>query len=508
MTTNTRFLLVATAVAFAASQAASTRAAHADASTIEVQMAVKAPDKNDPKKKDDAPQIEVTVIGAPNLPAEKFSLRDASKAAAGIELKPASKRDFIQGTETVAIAIVLEGWEIWIGNDDLLPEDDPSRYPGVLKALEQALDRVNFKDAGPKGSKGMVIVYADKPIPRIPMGDLDRITGSALGTQSDYKGTKGQELVRAVEMALSELSKVQSTTKMVIVISDGDDTNPDTAKTEMTRLKKVAKEASIQTAGIIYKGGISNDRNFLSTFTATSTVNSADNIVAAIQGVLQKLANRQYLTFPGFDSKLSVGLTWDAKPHDMILKIDKDDADPVTLVLAPVWSASKAGFPWLILVIVVVGALLLLIIGIKVFSAKPAPMPMPVAMPVVAAPEAPKPAGPMKTVMMSSGGEEGGFPIVGWIVPLNGAQAYQTFKLRSGGTKIGTAPPCDVVINDGFMSTEHCQIAASPQGFVLVDGGSTNGCYVNDRKIQGKADLVDNDMFTLGKTNFKFKSIN
>jgi len=114
----------------------------------------------------------------------------------------------------------------------------------------------------------------------------------------------------------------------------------------------------------------------------------------------------------------------------------------------------------------------------------------------------------MKTVMIGAGGDEGGFPIVGWLVPLNGTQAYQTFRLRSGGTKIGTAPPCDVVINDGFMSTEHCQINCSPQGFMLVDGGSTNGCYVNDRKISGKQDLVDNDMLTLGKTNFKFKSIN
>ena len=25
-------------------------------------------------------------------------------------------------------------------------------------------------------------------------------------------------------------------------------------------------------------------------------------------------------------------------------------------------------------------------------------------------------------------------------------------------TKIGTAPPADIVVNDGFMSTEHCQI--------------------------------------------------
>ena len=134
-------------------------------------------------------------------------------------------------------------------------------------------------------------------------------------------------------------------------------------------------------------------------------------------------------------------------------------------------------------------------------------MPMPVAMAAAAPAEPPKPMGPVKTVMFNASGSDDGFPVVGWLVPLNGPTAYQTFRLRSGGTKIGTAPPSDIVINDGFMSTEHCQINASPQGYTLVDGGSTNGCYVNDRKIQGKLDLVDNDTVTLGKTNFKFKSI-
>jgi hypothetical protein len=119
----------------------------------------------------------------------------------------------------------------------------------------------------------------------------------------------------------------------------------------------------------------------------------------------------------------------------------------------------------LVLVIIVVALLLLIIIGVKIFSKKevvapaPLPMPMPAPMPM----EAPKPAGPMKTVMIGQGGDEGGFPVVGWLVPLNGQHAYQTFRLRASGTKIGTAPPAAIVINDGFMSTEHCQINASPQ---------------------------------------------
>jgi FHA domain/von Willebrand factor type A domain len=486
---------------------AGAREARAQGTGIEVLLQVKPANPVDPKKKNDAPQIELTVIGAPNLTADKFSLRPEEKLATPIELKPVSKRDFIQGSETMAIAIVLEGWEIWIGNDDYIPEEDPSRFPGILKALEQALDKVNFKEAGPKGSLGMVITYADKASTRIPMGPLERISGSALGTQSEYKNTKGVELVKAVQLAISELSKVSAPIKVMIVISDGDDTNPDTAKAEMTQAKRLAAQSSIQVFGIIYKGVIQNERNFLSTLTPTTTVNSAENIVTTMQAILSRMAARQYLLFNGFDTTTGVGLPWDGKQHNLILKIDnKDMEEPIPAILSPVWKPATAGFPWLVLTLIVLGVLLLIFIGVKVFKSKPAPMPMPVAMPMPM--EAPKPMGPAKTVMIGAGGDEGGFPIVGWLVPLNGSQAYQTFRLRSGGTKIGTAPPCDVVVNDGFMSTEHCMIQCSPQGFTLVDGGSTNGCYVNDRKIQSKQDLVDNDMVTLGKTNFKFKSIN
>jgi hypothetical protein len=499
---NTRWMWLVVALTWLAT----TRPVHAEGSNIEVLMQVKPPDRNNPKTKDDAPQIEATVIGAPNLPNEKFTLREEG-AKQPIEIKPTSKREYNQGTEKLAIAIVMNGWEIWIGNDKVLPEDDPSRYPGVLEAFEAALDKVDFKSAGPAGSMGTVITYADKAAVRIPMGPLDKITGAQLGTQKDYFGTKGSEMVKGVDLALTELHKVQASRKVLIVVCDGLDTNMEAAKGQLTALKGQAKTDQIQTFAIIYKSAMSAEGNVISTMIPqTQTVNSADNIATAIAGILTRMADRQYLTFPGFDPKVGLGLTWDGKTHNLILKVDKDDAEPVPLSMAPIWSASKAGFPWLILILVLVGALVLLLIGVKIFSSKPAPLPMPVAAPVMA-PE-PVKAGPMKTVMMSAGGDDGGFPIVGWLVPLTGVQAYQTFKLRSGGTKIGTAPPSDIVVNDGFMSTEHCQINASPQGFMLVDGGSTNGCYVNDRKIQGKQDLVDNDMVTLGKTNFKFKSIN
>src|SRR5215217_4536788 len=74
--------------------------ARAESSSIEVLLQVKPPDRTNPKTADDAPQIEATVIGAPNLPSEKFTLRDDTSKQP-LEIKPSSKRDYNQGSETL-----------------------------------------------------------------------------------------------------------------------------------------------------------------------------------------------------------------------------------------------------------------------------------------------------------------------------------------------------------------------------------------------------------------------
>jgi len=482
---------------------------------IEVLYQVELPDKSNPKTEDDPPIIKATVIGAPNTSVDKFVLLDKS-AKPPIEMKATKMVDFKKGTETLAIAIVLNGWELWIGNDKEVPPDkfpagadDPSHRPGVLIDLRTALDALKFGEAGPQGSVGMVITYGDKAVIRVPMGPLDKVTGSSLGTQLDYYGTTGRELVQGVTLAVAELHKVSAARKVLIVVCDGTDTNNDTAKVAFANLKKQAKDEGIQTFAIVYKAPDSTEGNVIAVMVPQTTqVTGAQNIASTIAGILARMDDRKYLTYVAWNKATETGPAFDGKPHNLALKVDKEESEEVAVVLPP-WSATHpGGFPWLILIIVFVVLILFIIIGVKIFSKKEAPAPAP--MPVMAAPmpmEAPKPAGPMKTVMIGAGGDQDGFPIVGWLVPLNGQHAYQTFKLRSHGTKIGTAPPADIVVNDGFMSTEHCQINCSPQGFTLIDGGSTNGCYVNDRKIVQKHDLVDNDMLTLGKTNFKFKSI-
>ena len=478
---------------------------------LEIQLSVKAQDPNG-KTKDDAPIIEATIIGGPNIPADQFSISEAN-AKVPVSIKSSGKRDYNQGNETVAIALVLNGQELWIGNEDV-ETDESNKYPGILKGLKTALQTVPFASAGPNGSKGVFITYNNKVEVKVPMGPLANLTAEALGTQKDYYKKSGAAMVEGITAALSELHAVQTTRKALIVVSDGNDINVVAAPAQLQALKKQAAQDHVQTFAIIYKGAMSDPANAIAAMIpGAKTVNSAEDIATTIKAILERMGDRYYLTFPGFDKTANLGLPWDNKTHDLIVKIGKDDTDAVTLMMSPVWNPPKPMSLWWLWIVLPLVGLILIIILVKVLGGKkvdvPVPLPMgpPVGMPMVAAPaEAPKPAGPMKTVMFSAGGTEDGFPIVGWLVPLNGNQAFQTMRLRSQITKIGTQAPSDLVINDGFMSTEHCQIACSPQGFTLIDGGSTNGSYVNDKKV-ARHELVDNDTITLGKTTLKFKSI-
>ena len=477
---------------------------HAD-SNVEVFLQVQAPDPKDPKTAGKAPFIEATIVGGPKTTLDKFSI-STTNGNQKVTMKADHLHDYIEGKETIAIALVIEGQEIWIGNEDV-ETDDNAKYPGVLKNLEAAIDKLQLGGAGPLGSKGIVVSYSQGAEIKVPMGDLKLITGGALGGQKDYRGKIGTDMVQGITTGLTELSKVSTARKALIVVGDGTDTNNEAAKGALVDLRKQASGQRIQMFGIIYKSAVSTEGAVVTTLVGNAkTVNSIDGIASELNAIIARMADRYYLDFPGWDDKTGTGLPWDGKDHDLTVKIDQTDLDPAPLTLAPIWARPvHNGFPWLAVILTVVGLILLYVI-IKVATRKkeePMPMPMMQQAPV----EAPKPMGPSKTVMIGAGGDQEGFPIVGWLVPLNGVNAYQTWRLKPGLTKIGTAPPSDIVVNDGFMSTEHCSITSSPAGFTLHDGGSTNGCYVNDRKV-AKQDLVDNDVIMLGKTNLKFKSIN
>jgi len=96
--------------------------------------------------------------------------------------------------------------------------------------------------------------------------------------------------------------------------------------------------------------------------------------------------------------------------------------------------------------------------------------------------------------------------VVGWLVALNGELKGRDFRITPGKNVIGTAANSDIVLTDKYMSSRHATINYENMKFTLVDLDSTNGTFVNDKRVS-REELIDNDRVRLGKTDLKFKSL-
>lgn len=64
---------------------------------------------------------------------------------------------------------------------------------------------------------------------------------------------------------------------------------------------------------------------------------------------------------------------------------------------------------------------------------------------------------------------------------------------------IGSGSGCDLVIPHRAVSRRHCQLVRSADGYLLEDLGSTNGTFVDGRRIHGQIDVSRNAIITLGR---------
>ncbi|MCX7805734.1 MAG: FHA domain-containing protein [Planctomycetota bacterium] len=75
----------------------------------------------------------------------------------------------------------------------------------------------------------------------------------------------------------------------------------------------------------------------------------------------------------------------------------------------------------------------------------------------------------------------------------------RTVELPSGkALVIGRARDVDLCVPDIKLSRRHCRIESGMAGVVIHDMGSTNGTYVNGRRVEGEAVLAKGDQITFG----------
>jgi pSer/pThr/pTyr-binding forkhead associated (FHA) protein len=75
----------------------------------------------------------------------------------------------------------------------------------------------------------------------------------------------------------------------------------------------------------------------------------------------------------------------------------------------------------------------------------------------------------------------------------------QTHRLN-GNMQIGRADSCDIKLGDTYVSANHARIYSRDDGWYVEDLGSTNGTYLNQRRLTAPAELRAGDKLRVGKT--------
>lgn len=84
------------------------------------------------------------------------------------------------------------------------------------------------------------------------------------------------------------------------------------------------------------------------------------------------------------------------------------------------------------------------------------------------------------------------------------AHGGQRIVLAGSPVVLGRQADCDLVLQDDQASRRHAQVEPGPDGFMLVDLGSTNGTLLNGRPVDGPAPLAPGDRILVGDTVVRF----
>jgi hypothetical protein len=430
---------------------------------------------------------------------------------------PASKLEaFNDSREDLAIFILVQGTVRWMGDPKPEPQEgqteQPPEIPGYYDLVKPAID--SFAKVRSKNTKAALYTYGEKVDVRSPMGPIGGLSGDALGAQSEYSKINTKSLKTGLQVARTELSD-QPGRRVLVVIGDGNDQiETYSVKDEVNQLGEASIEVYALCATPASLPPINKKNcNKLGELGGVAIVEQREGFAQAAEDLAKAIASVYTAEFPGLLDD-GTELPYDGEDHEITVQAKQESTEGKSIVFPKKAKtveveAPKTSLLWLWILLGVVGLIAVLIVAVVLFKRgsedeideEPvAQAPPPVAAPMPAAPA--KPAG---TMMLNVGGDEA-MPVVGWIVPLNGPNAWQTFKL-SAKTAIGKGEECQVFINDPFMSSKHAEIVANPTGYVIMDAGSTNGILVNSKKVSSQ-ELLDNDVFTCGKTEFKYKSIN
>jgi hypothetical protein len=90
---------------------------------------------------------------------------------------------------------------------------------------------------------------------------------------------------------------------------------------------------------------------------------------------------------------------------------------------------------------------------------------------------------------------------------LSGAEPPREWKLDSDEVTIGRLQSCEIALDDPNVSRRHALLRKRPDGWWIVDLGSTNGTLVNEALVKERR-LGPGDRIRLGTTELEYRADN
>lgn len=90
------------------------------------------------------------------------------------------------------------------------------------------------------------------------------------------------------------------------------------------------------------------------------------------------------------------------------------------------------------------------------------------------------------------------------VVAAMGLDPGTAFELGDGAT-MGRADASDIPVDDPFASSVHARIFSRGQFMYIEDMGSTNGTYLNGRRLRAAERLKMGDTVRIGETEYRYQ---
>jgi hypothetical protein len=445
----------------------------------------------------DQPEPGLRVIVAADEPgyrAEEFRLIVDPGTAR--EVRVAARSAAPAPAEGIHVVVVIQATPDFLGADAAAPREELMRS---VMALGSGL---------PDGAELGVITYAGDAVVRAPLAPPGELPPGALGSPDEHRDKSTGGFSEAVGQALDRLEDRRGR-RVVLVIADG-------AVPDLKSLRRRAVAAGVEVHTIGIRPGDAPDRG-------GGLSRLAHPGRASWCGTLAELGDRVMLTRDWILGVYQVefptsGLPFDGKHHELQVEV-KGTASPIKEVLLQRVATRPAGWwtgrrPALVIAGVLLFTITVVMLWLwvrrgRVARAVPTPrvdpQPEPQPTPIIKEEDV-RPRPPAEDTDLIAPG------LAAWLVPLNGSLQLRTFPLpRMGEFFIGTGFNCELRLTDGAVRPRHARIKARRGRFVItaVDASTEAGAvYLSAqtlRPLQGSHEL-HNDIFVLGRTEFRFKS--